>query len=113
MIGFAYQTFHDQDFTGCSNPLRLRTELRQLSCGSHFIVQGAINVSASETFTHTQLPLTIDGVQLNIAAIHRRGELAPIVFLHGFSSTKGLCRDRAAGGIRRSPLCCLRRTRLR
>lgn len=82
------KTFHDQDFTGCSNPLRLRTELRQLSCGSHFIVQGAINVSASETFTHTQLPLTIDGVQLSIAAIHRRGELAPIVFLHGFGSTK-------------------------
>ncbi|EJM71091.1 alpha/beta fold hydrolase [Pseudomonas sp. GM55] len=41
-----------------------------------------------ETFTHTQLPLTVEGVQLNVAAIHRDGDLAPIVFLHGFGSTK-------------------------
>ena len=45
-------------------------------------------MSTSETFTQTQLPLTIEGVQLNIAALHRKGELAPIVFLHGFGSTK-------------------------
>jgi len=45
-------------------------------------------VTASETFTHTQLPLTVEGVQLNVAAIHRNGNLTPIVFLHGFGSTK-------------------------
>lgn len=39
-------------------------------------------------FTHSQLPLTVEGVSLNIAAIHQEGELAPIVFLHGFGSTK-------------------------
>ncbi|QJI37602.1 alpha/beta fold hydrolase [Pseudomonas sp. ADAK13] len=39
-------------------------------------------------FTHTQLPMTVDGVPLNIATIHRAGSLAPIVFLHGFGSTK-------------------------
>lgn len=45
-------------------------------------------MTASETFTHTQLPLTVEGVQLNVAAIHRNGNLTPIVFLHGFGSTK-------------------------
>lgn len=39
-------------------------------------------------FTHTQLPMTVDSVPLNIATIHRAGTLAPIVFLHGFGSTK-------------------------
>ena len=39
-------------------------------------------------FTQSQLPLTVEGVSLNIAAIHREGELIPIVFLHGFGSTK-------------------------
>ena len=39
-------------------------------------------------FTHTQLPLTVGSVPLNIATIHRAGSLAPIVFLHGFGSTK-------------------------
>lgn len=32
--------------------------------------------------------LEVDGVALNVAAISRQGELAPIVFLHGFGSTK-------------------------
>ena len=41
-----------------------------------------------ETFTHVQLPLTVEGVQLNVAALRRDGPLAPIVFLHGFGSTK-------------------------
>jgi len=45
-------------------------------------------VSAPAPFTHTQFPLTVEGVQLDIAAIHREGSLAPIVFLHGFGSTK-------------------------
>lgn len=39
-------------------------------------------------FAHIQLPLTVDGVALNVAALHRSGEGAPIVFLHGFGSTK-------------------------
>ncbi|MGY2236824.1 alpha/beta fold hydrolase [Pseudomonas gingeri] len=45
-------------------------------------------MSSPETFTHARLPLTVEGVQLDIAAIHREGRLAPIVFLHGFGSTK-------------------------
>ncbi|MGY2372896.1 alpha/beta fold hydrolase [Pseudomonas sp. SDO524_S393] len=40
------------------------------------------------SFAHTLVPLTVDGVSLNIAALHRPGERAPIVFLHGFGSTK-------------------------
>ncbi|MBP0622371.1 alpha/beta fold hydrolase [Cupriavidus consociatus] len=32
--------------------------------------------------------LDVDGVALKVAAISRQGELAPIVFLHGFGSTK-------------------------
>jgi pimeloyl-ACP methyl ester carboxylesterase len=47
-------------------------------------VQGALAMS----FTHTRLPLTVDGVSLDIAALHRSGEHAPILFLHGFGSTK-------------------------
>jgi pimeloyl-ACP methyl ester carboxylesterase len=45
-------------------------------------------VPSPETFTHVQLPMTVEDVQLNVAAIHRAGVLAPIVFLHGFGSTK-------------------------
>lgn len=40
------------------------------------------------SFVHSRIPLTVDGTSLNIAAIHRAGERAPIVFLHGFGSTK-------------------------
>lgn len=40
------------------------------------------------TFAHTQVPLEVEGVHLTIAALHREGELAPIVFLHGFGSSK-------------------------
>ncbi|RDK03611.1 alpha/beta fold hydrolase [Paraburkholderia lacunae] len=32
--------------------------------------------------------LTVQGVEVDIAALHRAGERAPIVFLHGFGSTK-------------------------
>lgn len=39
-------------------------------------------------FTHVHLPLTVEGVELSVAAIHRSGSGAPIVFLHGFGSTK-------------------------
>lgn len=36
----------------------------------------------------SHLLFDVDGVELNIATIHRKGELSPIVFLHGFGSTK-------------------------
>jgi pimeloyl-ACP methyl ester carboxylesterase len=39
-------------------------------------------------FIRSLLPLHVDSVDLDIAAIHRTGELDPIVFLHGFGSTK-------------------------
>ena len=39
-------------------------------------------------FTHKKIPLNIDGVQLDLAVIHRSGPKAPILFLHGFGSTK-------------------------
>lgn len=45
-------------------------------------------MSSTEPFTHTLLPLTVEGVPLSVAAIHRNGDLTPIVFLHGFGSTK-------------------------
>lgn len=45
-------------------------------------------MSSRETFTRTQFPLSVEGAQLSISAIHRDGPLAPIVFLHGFGSTK-------------------------
>lgn len=39
-------------------------------------------------FIHEKLPLNIDGVPLDLAVIHRSGAKAPILFLHGFGSTK-------------------------
>lgn len=39
-------------------------------------------------FTHEKLALNIDGVLLDLAVIHRSGPKAPILFLHGFGSTK-------------------------
>jgi pimeloyl-ACP methyl ester carboxylesterase len=38
--------------------------------------------------TKETVTLSIQGVKLDIAAMHRPGDLAPIVFLHGFGSTK-------------------------
>ncbi|EEA02428.1 alpha/beta hydrolase fold [Burkholderia sp. H160] len=32
--------------------------------------------------------LSVEGVELDVATMHRKGPLAPIVFLHGFGSTK-------------------------
>jgi pimeloyl-ACP methyl ester carboxylesterase len=32
--------------------------------------------------------LDVDGVELDVAAVHRAGKCEPIVFLHGFGSTK-------------------------
>ncbi|MCO8168641.1 alpha/beta hydrolase [Pseudomonas sp. 21LCFQ02] len=42
----------------------------------------------SARFTHEKLPLDVDGVQIDLAVIHRSGPKAPILFLHGFGSTK-------------------------
>lgn len=42
----------------------------------------------SPEFTLTRFPLSIDGMALDVSAIHRGGDNAPIVFLHGFGSTK-------------------------
>lgn len=40
------------------------------------------------TFTTSRTDLTIDGVTMGIAATHRSGSGVPILFLHGFGSTK-------------------------
>jgi pimeloyl-ACP methyl ester carboxylesterase len=37
---------------------------------------------------YERLPLHVGGVDLSVAAADRAGEFAPIVFLHGFGSTK-------------------------
>lgn len=53
----------------------------------------------SQTFQQSLIPLQIDGIDLNIATVHRAGEEPPILFLHGFGSTKedyaGLTRQPA------------------
>jgi hypothetical protein len=35
-----------------------------------------------------RLPLTVDGTSLDIAGMYRDGTGTPLVFLHGFGSTK-------------------------
>jgi pimeloyl-ACP methyl ester carboxylesterase len=37
---------------------------------------------------HNTVPLQVDGVTVDVATIGRSGPLEPIVFLHGFGSTK-------------------------
>jgi len=39
-------------------------------------------------FVRSQFSLNVESVELDVSAIHRDGELYPIVFLHGFGSTK-------------------------
>lgn len=39
-------------------------------------------------FHHNIVPLQVDGVTVDVATIGRNGPLEPIVFLHGFGSTK-------------------------
>jgi pimeloyl-ACP methyl ester carboxylesterase len=39
-------------------------------------------------FHHNIVPLEVDGVTVDVATIGRNGPLEPIVFLHGFGSTK-------------------------
>ncbi|MGF6400278.1 pimeloyl-ACP methyl ester carboxylesterase [Pseudomonas frederiksbergensis] len=41
-----------------------------------------------QEFSRVLVPLSVDGVDLTVAALHRGGDKAPIVFLHGFGSTK-------------------------
>jgi pimeloyl-ACP methyl ester carboxylesterase len=45
-------------------------------------------VSPESAVTYEKMRLSVDGVDLSIATVRRGGELAPIVFLHGFGSTK-------------------------
>jgi pimeloyl-ACP methyl ester carboxylesterase len=42
----------------------------------------------TQEFTRSQFELSIDGTAVEIEAIHRAGTLDPIVFFHGFGSTK-------------------------
>ena len=45
-------------------------------------------MSTQTAFSHTRVPLNIDGISLDVAALYRDGDKLPIVFLHGFGSTK-------------------------
>ena len=47
-----------------------------------------MGTEADTEFHKSKWPLRVDGVDLDVAAIHRTGRLEPIVFLHGFGSTK-------------------------
>lgn len=42
----------------------------------------------SEVFERTVHQLDVQGVELQVAALERGGDGAPILFLHGFGSTK-------------------------
>jgi pimeloyl-ACP methyl ester carboxylesterase len=46
------------------------------------------DVSSGSALTYSQVSLSVDSVRLRVATVGRGGELAPIVFLHGFGSTK-------------------------
>jgi pimeloyl-ACP methyl ester carboxylesterase len=45
-------------------------------------------VTAAPEVTYGQADLRVDGVRLQVATVGRDGTLAPVVFLHGFGSTK-------------------------
>lgn len=45
-------------------------------------------MSTQQAFSRALVPLKVDGISLNVAALYRSGEKAPVVFLHGFGSTK-------------------------
>ena len=45
-------------------------------------------MSPGSELTYQQLNLSVDGVGLTVATAGRGGGLAPIIFLHGFGSTK-------------------------
>ena len=42
----------------------------------------------SQEFNNSQFSFNVDGTAVDVSAIHRDGDNAPIVFLHGFGSTK-------------------------
>jgi len=50
-------------------------------------------VTSGRDLISERLDLRVDGVDLGIAAVHRDGDLPPVVFLHGFGSTKEDCVD--------------------
>ncbi|WP_175882559.1 alpha/beta hydrolase [Burkholderia sp. BCC0044] len=56
----------------------------------------------SHAFSRSRWSFTVDGTELDVSAIHRGGERAPVVFLHGFGSTKedyaDIVRHRAFDG---------------
>lgn len=45
-------------------------------------------ISMIKEFIRSQFQFNVDGTALDVSAIHRDGDKAPIVFLHGFGSTK-------------------------
>lgn len=47
-----------------------------------------MKTQAQTEFLESKWSLRVDGVDMDVAAIHRTGRLEPIVFLHGFGSTK-------------------------
>jgi hypothetical protein len=51
---------------------------------------------------HEWLPVRVGSVGVTVATARRSGELAPIVFLHGFGSTKEDYVDVAPPGVRRA-----------
>ena len=59
-------------------------------------------MTASSTFRQARISLGVDGIDLEIASANRDGDGAPILFLHGFGSTKadyaGLTRQPAFEG---------------
>jgi len=52
--------------------------------------------------TYERLPVRVGDVDFSVAMAHRAGELAPVIFLHGFGSTKedyvDIARQRAFAG---------------
>jgi len=45
-------------------------------------------VTTENEFSRSTMKFSVEDVELSVAAIHRAGDRAPIVFLHGFGSTK-------------------------
>lgn len=43
----------------------------------------------SQKLTRTVLPLTVNGVDVELTALRREGTGTPLVFLHGFGGSKG------------------------
>jgi pimeloyl-ACP methyl ester carboxylesterase len=64
-------------------------------------------VSAGRELTYEHLGLRVGGVDLSVATVGRGGELDPIVFLHGFGSTKedyvDIAHQPAFAGVGSSP----------